>query len=223
MAPSNEEEEEQEDPRFFSLRISRSTGIDFSTNLSFKWVYVGGMDPSGSAAASGKINLGDQLVAINGEPMAGAPFDYAMSAMGKLEGSDVEFTFFRGSTAELQDVLGTTPMPEVVKVKVKQQGKPDLTLTAPTGVNLRNLLVENGINVYQSITRWTNCKGKQLCGTCIVAIESGLEDCTLKAIDEQSTLRDNPPNYRLSCVTDIYGDVVVSIFPPIGAAQWTKT
>lgn len=55
------------------------------------------------------------------------------------------------------------PPPEIT-VTVKQEGKPDLALTAPSGANLRDFLTENGINVYQSVTRWTNCKGKQLCG-----------------------------------------------------------
>lgn len=55
------------------------------------------------------------------------------------------------------------PPPEIT-VTVKQAGKPDAALTAPSGANLRDFLTENGINVYQSVTRWTNCKGKQLCG-----------------------------------------------------------
>lgn len=38
------------------------------------------------------------------------------------------------------------------------------------GTNIRELLVDNGINVYRSVTRWTNCKGKQRCGTCIVDV-----------------------------------------------------
>ena len=40
------------------------------------------------------------------------------------------------------------------------------------GTNLRTLLVGNGINVYRSLTRWTNCNGKQRCGTCIVEVRS---------------------------------------------------
>lgn len=55
------------------------------------------------------------------------------------------------------------PPPEIT-VTVKQAGKPELALTAPSGANLRDFLTENDINVYQSVTRWTNCKGKQLCG-----------------------------------------------------------
>lgn len=58
--------------------------------------------------------------------------------------------------------------------------------------------------------------------TCIVEINAGLEDCTVRSLDESSTLRDNPANYRLSCVTDMYDDVTVTVFPPVGAAQWTR-
>ncbi|CAM9909119.1 unnamed protein product [Discosporangium mesarthrocarpum] len=210
------------DPRFSTVRISRATGIDYGTDLSFKWVFVRNLDPSGSGALCGKIAPGDQLVAINGETMAGAPFDYAMAAMASLEGSEVELTFFRGSKSDLQDVLGAEAPPETIRVTVKQKGQADVQLTAPSGTNLRNLMVENGINVYQSVTRWTNCKGKQLCGTCIVSVDSGLDSCTIKSIDEQATLRENPDSYRLSCVTNMYGDVTVTVFPPVGAAQWTK-
>lgn len=90
------------------------------------------------------------------------------------------------------------------------------------GTNLRKLLVGNGINPYRSITRWTNCNGKQRCGTCIVDIEQGLDNCTRRALDEEMTLRENPDSYRLSCVTSVYGDVTVRVQGPVGAAQWTR-
>lgn len=60
--------------------------------------------------------------------------------------------------------VGAEDPPAEITVTVKQKGNPEVTLKAPSGTNLRNLLTDNGINVYQSITRWTNCKGKQLCG-----------------------------------------------------------
>jgi ferredoxin len=78
------------------------------------------------------------------------------------------------------------------------------------------------VNVYQSVTRWTNCKGKQLCGTCIVNVSDGASNTNRKSMDEASTLRENPDSYRLSCVTFAYGDVTVETFPPISAAQWTR-
>lgn len=60
------------------------------------------------------------------------------------------------------------------------------------------------------------------CSTCIVEINEGLESTTIRSLDESSTLRDNPANYRLSCVTNMYDDVTVTVFPPVGAAQWTR-
>ena len=108
---------------------------------------------------------------------------------------------------------------------ISNKGLPDETTTriqAPAGANLRNVCVENGINVYQSVTRWTNCKGKQLCGTCIVNVPEGGINTNAKSIDEASTLRENPDSYRLSCVTFCHGDVTVETFPPVNAAQWTR-
>ncbi len=46
--------------------------------------------------------------------------------------------------------------------------------------------VARKINVYQSLTRWTNCNGKQLCGTCIVDVVEGVDSCTRRSIDEAS-------------------------------------
>ena len=47
-----------------------------------------------------------QLIAINDINLAGAPFDAAMDAMIGLQGPDVEFTFFRGTTEELKNASG---------------------------------------------------------------------------------------------------------------------
>ncbi|CAM9851866.1 unnamed protein product [Sphacelaria rigidula] len=210
------------DPRIYTVRISRAMGIGWGTDISFRWVYVRELDPSGPAANCGKISVGDQLCAIYDTPLAGAPFDAAMDALIGLQGDEVELTLFRGTQEELREFIDVKPPPETVKVTVLQKGKPDVTLEGPAGTNLRNILVDNGINVYQSVSRWTNCKGKQLCGTCIVDIKEGMDNTTTQSLDERNTLRENPESYRLSCVTDMYGDVTVSVFPPIGAAQWTR-
>ena len=61
-----------------------------------------------------------------------------------------------------------------------------------------------------------------MCGTCIVNVASGVESCTRRSLDESSTLRENPETYKLACITNVYGDVVVQLMPKIGAAQWTR-
>ena len=72
------------------------------------------------------------------------------------------------------------------------------------------------MNVYKDQARWINCNGKQLCGTCIVAIDEGSQLTNRKSLDEAATLnlQKCPSNYRLACVTSVYGNVTVATLPP---------
>ena len=190
---------------------------------------------------TGQISVGDQLcevkpVVIGNDnapavSLIGAPFDQVMGTFAGLDRTvtDVDLVFFKGSKDELKALCagdGTSVEPETITITVIQnKGASDeetKTLQAAPGVNVRQLLVDNGINVYQSLTRWTNCKGKQLCGTCIVNVTKGSLGTNRKSMDEASTLRENPDSYRLSCVTFAYGDITVETFPPIKASQWTR-
>jgi ferredoxin len=194
---------------------------------------------------SGLIRVGDQLCELTPVPaggvddktgekpkrinLLGTTFDEVMQAFAELDRSvkDVDLVFFRGTLQELKAACnGVDSEPQTITVTVVQnKGAKEekvRTLTASVGANLRELLVTNDINVYQSVTRWTNCKGKQLCGTCIVNVLEGSLNTNRKSMDEASTLRENPESYRLSCVTFAYGDVTVETFPPIKAAQWTR-
>lgn len=224
------------DPRLYRVRLSRATGIEWGTDLSFSFVYVRQMDPSGSAAQSGQVQVKDQLCELKADRsdpinLIGAPFDFVMESFASLgkEITDLDLVFFRGTKEELKKACvggDAAPDPEIVTVTVVEnkgaENEKVHKLEAPAGVNIRQLCIDNGINVYQSVTRWTNCKGKQLCGTCIVHIPQGGMNTNRKSMDEDSTLRENPETYRLSCVTFAYGDVTVETFPPVSAAQWTR-
>jgi ferredoxin len=233
------------DDRLYRIRLPRAPGIEWGTDLSFAFVSIRDMEPAGPASLSGQVSKGDQLCELipvtdkdsktNDNPpinLMGAPFDFVMSAFAGLDKSIqlVDLVFFKGTKEELKALVqGKTSVEaesEIITVTVIQnKGAKDevtKTLTAKAGVNVRQLLIDNGINVYQSVTRWTNCKGKQLCGTCIVNIPEGGKETNRKSMDEESTLRENPETYRLSCITFAYGDITVETFPPIKAAQWTR-
>mmetsp|Transcript_9455 Transcript_9455/g.13889 ORF Transcript_9455/g.13889 Transcript_9455/m.13889 type:complete len:195 (+) Transcript_9455:1-585(+) len=170
------------------------------------------------------------------KPLIGSSFDVVMNAFASLKKTtkDVELVFFKGTKQELIDLCNKSKGDDggngeddgKVRITVVQnKGSKDeqtRVLVVEQGANVRQTLVDEGINVYQSLTRWTNCKGKQLCGTCIVNIADGAPNTNRKSMDEESTLRENPDTYRLSCVTFAYGDITVETFPPIKAAQWTR-
>jgi len=214
-----------DDPRVLTLDIDRVTGIDFGCDLGLRWPYVMGLVPNGAAARTGLVLIGDQLVAIAGESVLGLTIGEAMEKLGAAEGgAEIPLTFFRGSRDQLQKIVGadSAGTPSVVTITLQVPGQPDQRIEVPYGANLRDELVARKINVYQSITRWTNCNGQQLCGTCIVNVPYGLEACTRRSLDEDSTLRENPETYKLACITNVYGDVTVQLMPKVGAAQWTR-
>jgi len=227
------------DDRLYRIRLPRAPGIEWGTDLSFSFVYVRDMDPTGPAFMSKQIQKGDQLCELKAvsadsiEPinLLGAPFDFVMTSFAELEKTvkEVDLVFFRGTKDELKAVCtgeGAGADKETITITViENKGSPKeqvRILTAPAGCNVRQVCVDNGINVYQSFTRWTNCEGKQLCGTCIVNVTDGAMNTNAKSMDEASTLRENPDSYRLSCITFAYGDVTVETFPPIKASQWTR-
>ena len=237
------------DPRLVRIRLPRALGIDWGTDLSFSFVYVRDLEPTGPAYLSGEVNIGDQICelrpvvddskkkqneeAVGAINLIGATFDEVMGTFASLgrDIRDVDIVFFHGTKEELKTACAGSGRSlsdgkDKITISVVQKN-PDGTTTrqeieAMAGCNVRQVLTDNGINVYQSLTRWTNCKGKQLCGTCIVNITEGSSGTNRKSLDESSTLRENPDSYRLSCVTFAYGDVTVETFPTIKAAQWTR-
>ena len=88
--------------------------------------------------------------------------------------------FFRGSKEEVKALCTAgsnyNESEDITITLVQNKGAKNevmCKIQAKAGFNICKILTENDINVYQSITRWTNCKGKQLCGTCIVNIADG--------------------------------------------------
>lgn len=226
------------DDRLYRIRLPRAPGIEWGTDLSFSFVYVRDLDPVGPALMSGRVSEGDQLCELiavepEGKPLnlLGASFDTVMGAFAGLGKTvtEVDLVFFKGTKDELKEACtgeeGGANSDIITVTVIENKGAEDervVKLQAKAGVNIRELLIDNGINVYQSVTRFTNCKGKQLCGTCIVNVANGLESTNWKSMDEASTLRDNPDSYRLSCVSFAYGDITVETFPPVEKYQWTR-
>ncbi|HEY9617976.1 MAG TPA: 2Fe-2S iron-sulfur cluster-binding protein [Microcoleaceae cyanobacterium] len=80
-----------------------------------------------------------------------------------------------------------------------------------TGANLRQALLQNGIDVYNGKAAVINCHGLGTCGTCAVAVEG-----QVSAPSWRETARLSLPPHtagkqrRLACQTQILGDVTVT-------------
>jgi ferredoxin len=94
--------------------------------------------------------------------------------------------------------------------KVTAQGK---TFECAPGANLRQVLLENGIDLYNGQAKLINCRGIGSCGTCAVAVAGEVSAANWK----DKARRNLPPhkgekNLRLACQTKVLGDVRVTKF-----------
>jgi len=75
-----------ENPALYRVRISRRTGIEWGTDLSFAFVYVRELEPGGAADLTGKVQKGDQICELR-PVMALDTTDETLSAPRNLIGS----------------------------------------------------------------------------------------------------------------------------------------
>ncbi|KAK9141564.1 hypothetical protein Syun_010964 [Stephania yunnanensis] len=87
---------------------------------------------------------------------------------------------------------------------------------------LRNIMVDNKIELYAAYGKVMNCGGGGSCGTCIVEIVDGKELLNERTNTELRYLKKKPESWRLACQTIVgnkenSGKVVVQRLP-----QWKK-
>eukprot|EP01035_Chromulina_nebulosa_P034655 gene34655-46517_t len=179
--PSQDSDTGDEEPGIaYTVEMGKSCGISWGSDLSFRWIYVMDIDPNGEAAGNVfkgiHLTFRDYIIGAGNTSLIGQDFDFVLSSLKSQPDSRFNYTFFRGRKELLTGGPAVLePADMTLSVTVVQDGQKDRTLQCPGGTNLRKLLVGNGINVYRSITRWTNCSGKQRCGTCIVDVRDANE------------------------------------------------
>lgn len=127
-------------------------------------------------------------------------------------------------------------MPKVTFVKEK------VDIEVADGANLRQAARAAGIEVYQGLDRFLNCRGLGLCGTCRVLVKKGMENLSPKGVSreqweqrqKQAAAKDNgaaksiverftlwkslavighEDEMRLACQVDIHGDCTIETRP----------
>jgi ferredoxin len=94
-------------------------------------------------------------------------------------------------------------MPQVIA-----QGK---SFSCESGSNLRQVLLQNGIPVYNGPAKTVNCRGLGTCGTCAVGVEGEVSDPSWREKARLSLPPHSPSRgLRLSCQTQVLGDVKVT-------------
>jgi ferredoxin len=97
----------------------------------------------------------------------------------------------------------------MVKIAVEEL---DRTLTVPAGANLRESLLDSGVEVYPFAFALLNCRGRGICGTCRVKVTQGEENLSPRTTAELNKLRKRP-DLRLACQCVVRGDVRILTLP----------
>ena len=85
--------------------------------------------------------------------------------------------------------------------------------TCENGANLRQVLLANGIDLYNGNSRIINCMGIGTCGTCAVQIQGEISAPNWKDIGRRSIPPHNrTKDLRLACQTQVLGDITVTKF-----------
>lgn len=95
-------------------------------------------------------------------------------------------------------------------IQVRAQGK---TFECQRGANLRQVLLANGIDLYNGGAKAINCRGIGTCGTCAVRVEGEISEPNWRDRGRRSLPPHSPArNLRLACQTRVLGDVKVTKF-----------
>ena len=103
-------------------------------------------------------------------------------------------------------IYGLPEAKKVCKVTFTNSGK---TVECPTHTNLRQLAIQNDIDLYNGIAKYTNCEGMGLCGTCTVEV-TPRGATTVKGAKEKLRFLQLKGNLRLSCQVQVLDDITVT-------------
>src|ERR1700722_14653434 len=105
-------------------------------------------------------------------------------------------------------------MPKITILNEKKE------IEVPQGANLRQALRGAGVEVYQGLDRYLNCRGLGACGKCRVLVKNGKENLSPKGIVERVSLALHwiastgfEDEMRLSCQCAVTGDLSVQVRP----------
>ncbi|CAB9514992.1 Inherit from NOG: Ferredoxin [Seminavis robusta] len=177
-----------------------------------KGVFVLELADGGSAAQSPQKDdiVGSTLATVMGEDVTTIDFDAVMEKIINAPSPvELELIVVSGSSDDNEEedgfALGTP-----VTVTVQRDGQPDLDIDTKVGDNLRQLLIDNEVEVYRGFkAKIGNCGGGGQCGFCAVEFvdSQGWEP---RSEYEDNKIK-NSPNSRLSCLNNIQGPVTIKM------------
>jgi ferredoxin len=90
--------------------------------------------------------------------------------------------------------------------------KQEITVEVPRGANLRQVALDNNIDLYAFPNSLLNCRGRGMCGTCRVRVDDP-RALSPRTLPDERKLGWEGKDYRLACQSRVLGDVAVVTNP----------
>lgn len=178
-----------------------------------KGVKVQDLVETGSAYASEYKDklVGLKIAKVQGETVGACTFDDIMDKIAATM-SPITIDFEVPSENELLSNPAELDLPigTVVTIQVKQNGKPDMSIDAKVGDNLRSTLLANNVEVYQGLKKKLgNCGGGGQCTFCAVEMIEAEGWSERSDWEEKKIGKKLSATARLACMNNIQGPAVV--------------
>ena len=96
-----------DEKNYVAVELTKPMGIVFEENDSeFGGIFVQSLKEGGAAAVNGKLQAGDQLVAVGTKNVSGMDFDDALGAIIESEGDTTKLSLFRGTATQFYGPTG---------------------------------------------------------------------------------------------------------------------
>jgi C-terminal processing protease CtpA/Prc len=94
---------------YITVSLTKPMGVVFEENESdIGGIFVQSLKPDGAAFVNGRLQVGDQLVAVNTKKVSGLTFDEALNAIVEADTPQVQLTVFRGKASYLYGPTGAS-------------------------------------------------------------------------------------------------------------------
>jgi ferredoxin len=176
-------------------------------------VKVQELTEGGSAAASEFKDqlVGLKLASVMGKTVTAAMFDDVMDLI--IEAPSPVTIDFELEVAEGAEVAEPEPEFAVgtsVTIKVLQEGKPDMSIDAKVGDNLRLTLIQNDVELYRGLKKKLgNCGGGGQCTFCAIEMTDTTGWGERSDWEDQKIGKKMGPEGRLACMNNIQGPATV--------------
>ena len=164
-------------------------------------VFVLDFGETGSAVEYANQLQGATLASVQGENVESLDFDAVMDKIvAAPETVNLEF-FLKAASSPMQ--VGTK-----VTIQYMQSDGKQTELTAKVGDNLRQILLENGVEVYQGMKQQLgNCGGAGQCTFC--AMDFLKSEGWAERSEYENQKLSKFPNARLACLNSIQGPATI--------------